>query len=884
MYFKIDMSLSLRLNVYLCIIAIAFSFVASSCFSRRKAAATQTVTLRTTATATGSTATATIGGPAKKEGIKKFADVIPPKTKVDSGLFNVYKTDGKYYYEIPDSMLNRDMLVITRLVKTPSGLKVFGQQYGGESQNQQVWKWERHDKQIFIRVPSFSVRADTTSDMYQSVKNSNLDVVLAAFDIKAYNKDTTGVVIDVTDFYNGDIAAIGISDDLKKAYKVSGIDNSRSYIDTIKSFPMNIEVGSLKTYRAGESPTDNTNAAITFKLNTSMLMLPKKLAEARLTDSRVGFFGQRQTDYGTDAQKAKVTAYIHRWKLEPKDEAAYARGELVEPKKPIIFYIDPATPKKWVPYLIMGINDWQKAFEAAGFKNAIMGKIAPTLKEDPEFSTEDSRYSVVRYFASDVENAYGPHIADPRTGEILESHVGWYHNVMQLLHDWYFIQTAASNPDVRKAKFTDEQMGQLIRFVSSHEIGHTLGLPHNFGSSYAYPVDSLRSKTFTATHGTAPSIMDYARFNYIAQPEDGVTHFYPQIGEYDFWSIKWGYTWFPGKKSPEQEKEILDVWTKAKAGNPLYYFGRQGTIIDPRLQNEDLGDNAMKASTYGIANLKRILPNVEKWSYQKGEEFDDLESLYGEVISQYYRYMFHVATNIGGLNENFKTYDQKGPVYNFVPKNLQHDAVIFFNKQLFTSPLWLIDSKELSKFDNGFMLSRIKAVQVNTLGNILTPPRLARMYDNEAKNGSKAYTVTALFTDLRTGIFTKGRPDVFKRNLQRGYIENLRALLNDDYKNPPGISAAALAAYGLTPLNIAFSDIRPMVRAELKIINTQLPKGGDALTVAHYADLHLRIKDALTPTRPIVNLPAAALGRLTGDAPITTGLHDYINCWPKPLL
>ncbi|WP_428327646.1 zinc-dependent metalloprotease [Mucilaginibacter sp.] len=867
----------LGVNYYLCLTTIIIAVIAGSCKTKKQVAASQTVTLKTTSTATGSSATATIG-PAKKEGIKKFGDLIPAKTKVDKGLFNTYKVDGKYYFEIPDSLLNREMLVVTRLAKTPANVKVGNQQYGGEEENDQVWKWERHDKQVFIRVPSFSIRADSTSDMYRSVKNSNLDVVMASFDIKAFNKDTTGVMIDVTDFYNGDIAAISISDELKKAYKISGLDNSRSYIDTIKSFPINIEARTLKTFRAAESPTDNTNAAITFELNTSMLLLPKTPMKPRLSDDRVGFFGQSQTDYGTDAQKAEVTSYIHRWKLEPKDEAAYARGELVEPKKQIVFYIDPATPKKWVPYLIQGINDWQKAFEAAGFKNAIVGKEAPTEKQDPDFSTEDARYSVVRYFASNVENAYGPHISDPRTGEILESHVGWYHNVMELLRNWYFVQTAAANPDARKAKFTDEQMGELIRFVSSHEIGHTLGLPHNFGSSYAYPVDSLRSKSFTDKHGTAPSIMDYARFNYIAQPGDGITHFYPQIGEYDLWAIKWGYTWFPGKKSAKEEKEALAVWTKEKAGNPLYYYGRQGTSIDPRLQSEDLGDNAMKASTYGIANLKRILPNVEKWTYQKGEDYSDLQDIYGEVLTQYYRYMGHVVTNIGGMNENFKTYDQKGAVYDFVAKDRQRDAVLFFNKQLFTTPLWLIDSKELSKFDNGVMINRIKAVQTGTLGSVLSASRLARMYDNESKNGAKAYTVADLFTDLRAGIFTAGKPDVFKRNLQRGYIEDLKGLLNDDFRGIPGVPAATLASYGLTPINMALSDIRPMVRAELKLIDSRLPKGGDALTAAHFADLHQRIKEALNPTRAVVNLPGATGGRgLTDELPQKEDMEPYIK-------
>ncbi|HVW94476.1 MAG TPA: zinc-dependent metalloprotease [Mucilaginibacter sp.] len=865
----------LRAHSGLYITAIAIAVIAGSCKTKKETAA-QTVTLKTTATANGSSATATIST-SKKEGIKKFGDVIPSKTKVDKGLFDTYKVDNKYYFEIPDSMLNREMLVVTRLARTPANIKVPFQQYGGESENEQVWKWERHDKQIFIRVPTYSIRADSTSDMYQSVKNSDLDVVLASFDIKAYNKDTTGVVIDVTDFYNGDVAAIGISEELRKAYKITALDNSRSYIDTIKSFPINIETRVLKTYRAGDSPTDKTNAAVTFELNTSMLLLPEIPAKVRLSDDRVGFFGQSQTDYGTGAQKAEVTSYIHRWKLEPKDEAAYERGELVEPKKQIVFYIDPATPKKWVPYLIAGINDWQKAFEAAGFKNAIVGKPAPTPAEDPEFSTEDARYSVVRYFASNVLNAYGPHESDPRTGEILESHVGWYHNVMQLLRDWYFVQTAAANPVARTANFSDEQMGELIRFVSSHEIGHTLGLPHNFGSSYAYPVDSLRSKSFTDKHGTAPSIMDYARFNYIAQPGDGVTHFYPQIGEYDKWAIKWGYTWFPGNKTPKEEKEILNKWVLEKAGNPLYYYGRQGTSIDPRLQNEDLGDNAMKASTYGIANLKRILPNVEKWTYQPGEDYSDLEDIYGQVIIQFSRYMGHVATNIGGMNENFKTYDQKGPVYDFVAKDRQHDAVAFFNKELFTTPLWLIDNEELGKFDNGVTINRIKSVQTGTLANILSQSRLSRMYDNETRNGSsKAYTVANLFTDLRGGIFTTGRPDAFKRNLQRAYIEDLNSLLTDDFKGIPGMPATVMAKFGMTPINTSLSDIRPMVRAELKVIDARLPKGGDAITTAHYADLHNRIKEALNPTQPVVNVSPGGNGRgITLDPDSESELEQY---------
>ncbi|TKC12636.1 DUF5117 domain-containing protein [Pedobacter polaris] len=803
---------------------------------------------RPTTTPPASAATTPPAGAApKKEGIKPFSEIITNKAKSKTGLFKTHKVDDKWYFEIPDSILNREMLVVTRLAKVPSGVKVGNQQYGGEQLNEQVWQWERRGKQIFIRVPSYSVKADKGTDMYESVKNSNLSSILASFDIKAYNKDTTGVVIDVTDFYNGDIMAIGATDAIRKAYKTTAFDATRSYVDTIKTFPINIEVVTAKTYRSAESPIDNSIGAITFEFNTSMLLLPKTPAKARLMDARVGFFGQGQTDYGTDAQKAERTAYIHRWNLVPKDTAAYKRGELVEPVKPIVIYIDPATPKKWVPYLIAGINDWQVAFEAAGFKNAIIGKEAPTPQQDPEFSVDDSRYSMVRYFASDIANAYGPHVSDPRTGQILETHIGWYHNVMSLLRNWFFVQTAAINPEARKSKFSDNQMGELIRFVSSHEIGHTLGLPHNFGSSYAYPVDSLRSKAFTDKYATAPSIMDYARFNYVAQPGDGVVRMFPGIGEYDKWAVKWGYSWFPGNLTVQQEKEKLDVWTKAKAGNPLYFYGRQGNQYDPRDQSEDLGDNAMKASTYGIANLKRILPNIEKWTYEAGKDYSNLSELYGEVIGQFSRYMGHVTFNIGGLSENYKTYEQAGAVYNYVSEAKQKEAVTFLNQQLFTTPLWLINSDQLNKFDNGAMLTRIKAAQTSTINNIFTVSRLLRMLDNETKNGASAYTVPELFTDVRGTIFAASRPDAFKRNLQRGYIDRLGSLMVDapaPIGLPPG--------FNFTPINVGVTDIRPLVRVELKTLAAAAKAraaAGDAMTKAHYEDLVTRINDILDPKK-----------------------------------
>ena len=787
--------------------------------------------------------------PAKPStGIKPYKEVITDKAKTDNGLFKVHRLDGKYFYEIPDSLFNREMLVVTRYAKTPT---VDGT-YGGEELNEQIWKWQKRDKQVFIRIPSYRNIAAEKSDMYQSVQNSNLEAVLSAFDIKAINKDSSSVVIDVTELFSKDVQSLGLPQGVRTQYKISAMDDARSYIDTIKSFPINIEVRSLKTYRAADAPGDKSIGSMTVEIHNSMLLLPKVPYKARFSDDRVGFFGQSQTDYGLDAQKAQVTRYIHRWKLEPKDPEAYKRGELVEPKKQIVYYIDPATPAKWRPYLIDGVKDWNAAFEAAGFKNAITALEPPT--DDPDWSPEDARYSVIRYFASNIANAYGPHISDPRSGEIMESDIGWYHNVMNLVRNWFFVQTAAINPDARNPKFKDEVMGQLIRFVSSHEVGHTLGLPHNFGSSVAYPVDSLRSPSFTKRMGgTAPSIMDYARFNYIAQPGDEGVVLYPGVGEYDKWAVKWGYTWFDNQ-TPEEEAKTLNKWTIERAGNPIYFYGQQtGNPIDPRAQSEDLGDDAVKASQYGIANLKRILPNIEKWTYEEGKPYDNLKELYGEVLGQWNRYMGHVRSNIGGIYENDKTYEQKGPVYTHVDKSKQKTAVKFINDQAFATPNWMLDQTVLNKFDNAGIVDRLRRTQVGVLNGILDFSRLSRVIDNSVKNGNNSYAMTELFSDLRNGIWSELRTganvDTYRRNLQRAYVERMSYLLNENETQVPP-QFAALAG---PQIDVSQSDIRPMARQELKTLAAQirssLPKYANPVIKSHLDDVLVRIDEALNPTK-----------------------------------
>lgn len=806
----------------------ALSVAVSGCAAKKAAK-------KKAATATEKPAT-----PAKKDAIKPYKEVITGKAKSDAGLFTVHKVDDKYYYEIPDSLFGREMLAVTRYVKTPA---VDGT-YGGEEINEQVWKWEKRDKQVMIRVQSYANVASDSSEMAQSVRNSNLAPILASFDIKALSKDSTGgVVIDVTDFFSKDVASLGLSSETKTKYKVTRLDETRSYIDTIKSFPINVETRTMKTYLANNPPVDNSLGSVTVELSTSMVLLPKVPMQARLYDQRIGYFSRRQTDYGIDAQKATVTRYAARWRLEPKDSAAYARGELVEPKKQIVYYIDPATPKKWRPYLIEGVKDWNVAFEAAGFKNAITCLEPRT--DDPDWSPEDARYSVIRYFASNIANAYGPHISDPRSGEIIESDIGWYHNVMNLVRNWFFVQTAAVNPEARKPKFSDEVMGQLVRFVSSHEVGHTLGLAHNFGSSVAYPVDSLRSASFTQKMGgTAPSIMDYARFNYIAQPEDKGVLLYPGIGPYDKWAIKWGYTFFEDK-NVAQESAVLNKWTVERAGNPLYFYGKQtGNPIDPRSQSEDLGNDAMKASAYGIANLKRIVPNIEKWTYEEGQPYDNLQEIYGEVINQFTRYMGHVKSNIGGVYENDKTYDQAGAVFTPVEKAKQKEAMQFIIEQAFKTPTWMLTDKSLAKFDNSMMLSRVGRMQTGTLNSILEFSRLARVIDNSAKNGKNAYAIDELFSDLQKGVFTElssgANIDVYRRNLQRGYIDRLEYLLTQTQN-----------AAEPTKINVEQSDIRPMARLALLNLQSELkralPRYSNVIVKAHLTDALARIDLILKP-------------------------------------
>ena len=777
----------------------------------------------------------------KKE--KTYEDIIGETAKSDEGLFTVHEVKDKFYYEIPDNLLGKEMLMVTRIAKTANGLG-----FGGGKQNTQVVRWVKKRNSILLRMVSYENVAADSLPIHEAVNNSNFEPIIYSFKIATKGKDSLNPssLIEVTKLFTEDVKTLGISNRYKKRYKISSTDKNRSYIESIKSYPLNIEARHVKTYKASEPPSNESLQAFSVEINNSMILLPSDLMKRRYFDRRVGWFARSQVDYGLEAQESKSVTYLDRWRLEVKEEdrEKFRQGELVEPKKPIIYYIDRATPEKWRPYIKQGIEDWQVAFEAAGFKNAIIAKDPPSVEEDPEWSPEDVRYSVVRYLASPIPNANGPHVSDPRTGEILESDINWYHNVMTLLRNWYFVQTAAINPEAQGVAFKDEIMGRLIRFVSAHEVGHTIGLPHNMGSSVAYPVDSLRSATFTQKYGTAPSIMDYARFNYVAQPGDQGVALMPNIGPYDKHAVNWGYRPILDKTA-EEEKATLNQWILEKAEDPMYRFGRQQRpVIDPTSQTEDLGDDAVKASNYGIANLKRILPRLIEWTYQDGKNYDDLETLYDQVFNQFNRYMGHVRSNIGGVYQYNKTYEQEGAVYTHVPTNRQRNSLQFLHQQLFETPYWMLDKNIIAKIKAAGSIEKIRSMQVRTLNDILSFDRLARVIENQALNGTNAYGLTQLMKELSSGLWEevkKGKtPDTYRRNLQRAHIERLAYLFNEAQE----LSASQRRSGRITQINVGQSDIRAAARFELmslyKLAKAKR-KTAKGIGKAHLEDIEGRI-------------------------------------------
>ncbi|WP_316768398.1 zinc-dependent metalloprotease [Pedobacter frigiditerrae] len=812
-------------------------------------------------------------GAATRAQPKPYDQVITSKAVTRKGMITTHKLDDKFFFEISDTTLNRDILVVSRISKSGAEVRA-AQGYAGDQIGSSVIRFEKGpNNRIFMRKISFRTYGpDSTTSMYQSLKNSNIQPIAAAFNVAAYTADKKGSVIDVTDYLNSDNDIFYFSSAASKSrFRLGTQLADRSYVTNLRSFPTNVEITAVKTYTlaaaatspfGGGAPTGGGGAGAstgssTVELNTSLVILPKVPMKPRYFDARVGYFTVGYTDFDLNPQGVKEIEMVKRWRLEPKpaDMAKYKRGELVEPVKPIIFYIDPATPKKWVPYLIAGVNDWAKAFEKAGFKNAVIGKEAPTFAQDSTWSIDDARHSAIVYKPSEIANASGPSISDPRSGEIMESHINWFHNVQSLVHDWYMIQTAAVDPRARKMTFSDELMGDLIRFVSSHEVGHTLGLRHNYGSSSTVPVENLRNKKWVEANGHTPSIMDYARFNYVAQPEDNITSkgLYPRIGDYDNWAIEWGYKYFPDNKTIDADMTALDKMTIESVKNRRLWFGTETNPDDPHSQNEDLSDNAMKASEYGIKNLKVILTNLPLWTKEKGENYDNLTNMYTQLTSQFGRYMGHVAKNVGGIYENPKTVDQTGPIYERTPAATQKEAMNFLNAQLFTTPKWLLNQPILDNIDAN-PLEVVARLQNSTLNRLLSGSTLGKLVTAEATDGATAYKITDLFTDLNGAVFTELKSssaiDVYRRNLQKSYVDKLIAIVN-----PPAPAAATQAPTGgrgsaaPSGLSNSQSDVMSVVKGQLRDLDASI-KGAassqaDSLSKYHLLDLADRIESAL---------------------------------------
>lgn len=776
----------------------------------------------------------------------------------DRGVLYPVVQDGKYYLLMPTAVLGKDFLVVNRLSRASALVRAGFSGYAGDQINESMIRFRMSDdgKNVFLEdICTRDIPRDTAGVMYNSLMRSNLQAIAHSFDIKGANQAKDTVLVEITDFLNGDSELISFSAQSKDGYRIGNLQRDKSYVKSLRSYPSNTEIRTVKSYlvSAGEpwSQRSRSMQPATFEINSSFVMLPTEPMRPRYADPRVGYFTETYTDYDINPQGVKDVAMITRYKLEPRPEdmERYLAGELVEPAKPIIYYIDPTTPAKWVPYLIQGVDDWQKAFEAAGFKNAVMGKVAPTPEEDSTWSLEDARFSAIVYKPSDIPNASGPHVRDPRSGQIIESHINWYHNVMQLLKRWYMVQAGPNDPQAWGMEFPDSLMGQLIRFVSSHEVGHTLGLRHNFGATSQMPVDSLRNAEFLAKHGHTPSIMDYSRFNYVVQPEDSIPQFllYPRIQDYDHWAIEYGYRYFPGFESAAEEKKMLSrLITERTAANPRLWFGNERSTRDPRSQAEDLSDNQMVAGELGIRNLKRVMANLPAWTMTPDEGYFNLYTMHNEVIKQFIVYNWAVAKWVGGVYESISPSCSQQSVYRPVEKSKQKEAMQFLDRQLFTTPSWIMDPAVLDK--TGMPVTEVaNTLIINTLDKVLSEAQLIRLAEAEsqAQRAGGVYTVAEFYNDLNSIIFrelyTNGKPDAYRRLLQKNYVSSLMELAGY-----PALGVAAnTASTGVGGLEPRTTDVASMAEYQLSVLQKKLATATsvDPVVKAHYQYLSNKIKE-----------------------------------------
>jgi hypothetical protein len=776
-------------------------------------------------------ATGTAGGAGARQqsAPRPYADAVRGAT-ADSGMFVVHRTADRLLFEIPDTLLGREMLMISRWASVPTNFGGFNP--AGFSAQEQIMTWERRGDRVHLRKHSYAHVADGNAPIALSVEANNFAPIVVSFPVAA-EAPGGGVVIDVTSFYEGDTPAIsGLNPARRRDYGVRRLDPDRSFINSARSYPENVEVRHTQTFEATSPPSDAHIGALTLEMNQSLVLLPREPMRPRYADDRVGYFSIRRINFAIADQKAPEQRFIRRWRLEPRDPAAYARGELVEPVKPIVYYLDPATPHEYRQCVRDGVNDWQAAFETAGFRNAIYAADPPSPDEDPDWNPEDVRNSVVRWAASETRNAQGPSTSDPRTGEIIESDIVWYHNHLRSYRNRLMLETGAANPAVRRLPIDDAPMCEAMRQVIAHEVGHALGLPHNMISSSAYPVDSLRSASFARRMGVAPSIMDYARQNYVAQPGDGLegADFIRRIGPYDHYAINWGYRLLPDA-TPEAERTTLNQWITEKAHDPMYRFLQGAPMAaDPRAQTEDIGDDAVRASGYGIANLKRVVPNLVAWTTRPGEDYTDLAELYGELDAQWYRYVNHVAGVIGGVTADLKTADQAGAVYTPVPRADQERALRFIAAEVFVPPTWLLEPAILERISVGGP-QRLQQRQAGMVNTLLSTQRLNRMIELGMSAAPNIYPVPDYLDDVTAAIWgntaTTSR-DPYRRALHRAHVARLGTLLNSDDDG---------------------SDLRPLARAQLTSLRTRANAAApaDAVARAHLRDMVSRIDRLLDP-------------------------------------
>src|SRR5579883_1912051 len=815
------------------------------------------------------------GGALAAPNPQPFERVISKDAKTKKGLFTVHQVGERFYYEIPRQELGKQYLWNTQIAKTTVGVG-----YGGGQVTNRVVAWELRNNRVYLRDINFSVTAKADTPIAEAVKNANNDTIIMAFNVAAYHDGDP--VIDVSRLFTTDVAEISARQHLG----ATAFDASRSFVDHISTFPENVEAEATMTYTRAGNATPNSGggrgggglgvnamrgSSATVVLHHSMVRLPEKPMMPRLFDERVGYFTSAQMDFSADEYRSRTVRYIARWRLEKKDPNA----AISEPVKPIVYYIDSATPKKWVPWLKKGVEDWNEAFAAAGFKNAIVAKDAPTAKEDPEWSPEDVRHSVIRWLPSTVENASGPHISDPRTGEILNADIQFYNNVMVLARDWYFTQVGPLDPRAQKLPLPDDLMGRLLEYVVAHEVGHTLGFQHNMKASSMYPFEKIRDKQWLHTMGHTPSIMDYSRFNYVAQPEDGIPEedLIPRIGPYDIWATKWGYTPIPGAKTSDEEKPTLDKWAREQDDKPWLRFSTPNSEgADPGEETEAVGDaDAVKATALGVKNLQRVakmLMSATAW--KEGNTYEDLSELYGRMVSQWTTEMNHVAGIPGGLNSQEKVVGQEGPIFTLIPKDKQREAVKFLLDNAFVTPQWMIDEDILRRIEPVGAIERIHTAQSRILTTLLNSARFARLMEQETLDGSRAYSPDEFLATVRKGIWKEldgpqVKIDTYRRELQRSYLQLVNAKLN------PAPAAAAPAFPGggggggrgaVRPPSSG--DEKPLYRAELRALSASiaaaLPKTADHDTKAHLEAVRDEIARILDPKFA----PAAPTAGTTG--------------------